>query len=869
MKRISFISIIISAALLFIPIIANAVVADPKPKTITQPDGSTLTITVHGDEFLNWITVGNRLVAKGADGYYYYATFNADGSKTISATRATNSATQFTTTAIKPPFQAVQTANMRRAQRRQIEQNSEISIGSKRFLVLLIEFSDLKFTVDNPTQAFHDLLNQEGYSLNGATGSSRDYYYENSNGMFDPTFDVYGPIKVSKGYAHYGSDDYYGYEATDYLLAEACRLYDSQIDFSEYDHDGDGYVDNVFFFYAGHNEAEGAGSDYIWPHAWAIYRENVILDGVQIFQFACTSEYKGYSGQTMASIGTFTHEFGHVLGLPDFYDTDYEANGSGLGLSQLSLMSNGSYNNNSCTPPYLNGIERQILGWMDEFTEWTSSGEKVLEPINSNNSYITVTTNPGEFFVYESRPAIGWDMYIGDEGLVIYHVDKSNNVVNGATAKSRWESGYDINSYAAHQCFDLVESIYPESAVTYVNDFFFPGRVNQTSFTANTEPAAKDWSGLPTGYNLTDIRLSGENVILNLSIDKGKKIIGTITNRHGEPIVNASITVSPVSQTTNNSIRQLGIVMKNSQESITIESDANGNYIADLTDFEENDFEIKVQALGYTPYTNYVEILAGELILDIVLLTTEEASSIELKKHNEIDGGIGSDSNSEWWAKVEYSANELVSYSDYEFKNISFTVLGQTAESVTVFIEKDNNRIYSANVPIDEINFGVSTTVFIEEEITIESGHSYSFGYGIIGCDYGFPLGIDGGPIVDGGGLYSVDGYSWYDLRDASINANFIISAGISKNVSNFELLGITTIVSHKESYNTGDNFVFELSSSSKTPSEVEWYFDNVIQNEKQVTLTEGEHIVKAYVIYTDGTIETLVLEILVQSNTQ
>ena len=174
MRNFKFLSIILSTALLFIPLFANAVVADPKPKTITQPDGSTLTITVHGDEFLHWTTVGNRLVEKGGDGFYYLATFNEDGTKTISSTRATNSSIIPTSTPVRPPFAAAQMARLKRAQRNNIQRSSSISLGNKNFLVLLIEFSDLPFTVDNPQQAFSNLLNQEGYNKNGATGSSKD-----------------------------------------------------------------------------------------------------------------------------------------------------------------------------------------------------------------------------------------------------------------------------------------------------------------------------------------------------------------------------------------------------------------------------------------------------------------------------------------------------------------------------------------------------------------------------------------------------------------------------------------------------------------------------------------------------------------------
>lgn len=866
MRNSKFLSIILSAALLFIPLFANAVVADPKPKTITQPDGSTLTITVHGDEFLHWTTVGNRLVEKGADGFYYLATFNEDGTKTISSTRATNSSIIPTSTPVRPPFAAAQMARLKRAQRNNIQRSSSISLGNKNFLVLLIEFSDLPFTVDNPQQAFSNLLNQEGYNKNGATGSSKDYYYENSSGAFDPSFDVYGPIKVSGGYAEYGSNDAYGFEPTDYLLAEACRLADKDIDFSDYDLDSDGRVDNVFFFFAGHNEAEGGGSDRIWPHAWAIYRDQVYLDGVQVFQFACTSEYNGYAGQDMANIGTFTHEFAHVIGLPDFYDTNYEEDGYGNGLSNLSLMSGGSYNNNNCTPPYLNGIERNMLGWMDEFVQLSTSGEKTIEPIFNNVSYITLTDNPGEFYMYESRPAVGWDKYIGASGLAIYHVDQSKNMVNGNYADRLWQGGYDINSYAAHQCFDLIESVPTENDIWGPEDLFFPGGSGRRTFDATSTPAAITWAGHPTGYNISKITISGDNVTFDLKVDHERKIEGRIVGKDGAAIPNANITITPL-KSESSAISRLGVLNRASQEVITTRSNMNGEYSVNISDFDEYTmFQIKIQLLGYMDYTNVVEVIAGTFLHNVTLLTYSESMDIELKKHNELNNSLGSgDPSVDWWAAVSFSADELSAYSSYMFRYISFVIMGDSVDEVGVVLYRGDERIYIAEVPTEDINLGTTTTVAINENIEILPGYEYRFGYYTKGCDPGYPLAIDAGPRNEGGSFFSNDGDNWYSLADADIDANFIISAVISQSYTEFEGLGINLIVSPKNIYSAGESFTFALTKSIKEIAETQWYFDNNLQSEESIVLTSGEHTIKAVVTYSDGSSDILVQEIMVE----
>lgn len=504
---------------------AYAVRAYPYPITITQPDGTTLTIQIHGDEFLNWTTAGGRLVEQGPDGFYYYASFNSDGTKSLSKTRVSTNSIAYSfskesSNSIRPPQAAIAAAQAKRQSVARIG-NPDLAVGEHRFLVLLIEFSDLDFTIDNPQESFSRLLNEEGYSDNGATGSSYDYYYENSGGAFDPSFDVYGPYKLERSQAYYGyvadgtpKGGDRAYEA----LADACQLADSEIDFSIYDQDNDGTVDNIFFFFAGSNQAEGGGIYTIWPHQWRLYPQyvgTINLDGVNLnTSYACTSEYNSH--HTMAGIGTFTHEFGHVIGLPDFYDADYEENGNAAGPGTLSLMASGSYNNNGCTPPYLSGFERSMLGWLD-LTEWEESGTKTLKPVHENEAYMTPTATDGEFYVYEYRDGTGWDQYVGGTGVAIYHVDRS------AQYLSRWENN-QVNNYEDHECYDLIESSGNPNAATNIEKLY-PGSTNNREFSSTSNPASVDWNGDPTGFNITEITDNAKNATLMLVNLSGGTII--------------------------------------------------------------------------------------------------------------------------------------------------------------------------------------------------------------------------------------------------------------------------------------------------------------------------------------------------------
>ena len=225
-------------------------------------------------------------------------------------------------------------------------------MGEKRFLVLLIEFSDLSFTLENPQEAFSNQLNQEGYSAHGATGSVRDFYIDNSSGQFMPIYDVYGPVKVSKAYSYYGKNDAQGSDTNpDEALYEACCILDPDLDFSIYDNDHDGFVDFVYVIYAGRGEADGGGGNTIWPHTswiYSSYGKTVYLDGKRLDTYACSPELQSGSGYlTRDGIGSFCHEFSHVLGLSDHYATNYS---SVKQTGAWDLMCSGSYNNNSNTP---------------------------------------------------------------------------------------------------------------------------------------------------------------------------------------------------------------------------------------------------------------------------------------------------------------------------------------------------------------------------------------------------------------------------------------------------------------------------------------------------------------------------------------
>ena len=474
-----------------------AVPALPGKFKYTQPDGTVITLERHGDEYLHWTTDDSGNVVEKDDAGYYRVV--PEGK--IQARRAA--------------------ARIRRSAagrvRRQNSAQKNIAFGQKRFLVILVQFSDVSFTSSTAQSDFSSLLNDKGYSKNGATGSARDYYYDNSDGRFEPVFDVYGPVTLDNTMAYYGGDNADGEDKQPHLaVKEGCEALDSEIDFSQYDNDGDGAVDLVFMYYAGYGEADSKDrEDTIWPHQWELTSGGVrlTLDGKIIDKYACSNELYGDRSKffgKMCGIGTACHEFGHAMGLPDFYDTDYEENGESHGLFFFSLMCSGSYLNEGRTPPRFNAVERVMLGWMDEsdVKELPGGNNISLASIKDNVAFRSNTTMDGEFFVYECRDYTGWDSYI-PYGLLVYHVDKSKGrtVVGRMTPFRLWDewvSYNSINAYGDHPCFYVIPSadqtnlnFEPQS----LNEYPFPGRNKVTSYTP------VDWNG-EAGPEISSIRFN-------------------------------------------------------------------------------------------------------------------------------------------------------------------------------------------------------------------------------------------------------------------------------------------------------------------------------------------------------------------------
>lgn len=428
--------------------------ADPTPKKFIQPDGSEMTVIIRGDEY------GHTVYALDGTPLSY------DGSRRMYV-RSTDA--------------GLMNRGMRKSNgKKRVKAGNYPTVGKTRNLVVLVEYADLGFnSVSDPRDFYTRMLNEKGFTHeNGANGSARDFYLASSGGRFDPEFDVVGPVKLSKNHDYYGSDE----RGQDYrmseFLPEVLNLIDDEVDFSIYDTDNDGYIDNVYFFYAGNGQADTpGGTSLIWPHsadASVAWKLNLEYDGKKFEHYAISNEVRyDEDGKVQPTgIGTFVHEFGHVLGLMDHYDTGYSMFAFGLG--EMDTMAAGSYNNNMHTPPYFSLFERVELGWA-EYTDLDSRDPMIrsLRPIGdeAEGFRVSVPGKENEWFVLENRQQRGWDEYLPAHGMLIWHIDYDQEI---------WDRNA-VNTDATHQRIDIVEvdGIGTESSR---DGDTMPGAANITSF---------------------------------------------------------------------------------------------------------------------------------------------------------------------------------------------------------------------------------------------------------------------------------------------------------------------------------------------------------------------------------------------------
>jgi len=496
-------------------IMGNPVAASPaypNPVKVTQPDGTTVTVILKGDEFAKWAqTLDGYTLLYNSRGVYEYAVVNTDGDIVPSGVRASEQSHRtaaetalLTSTAKGLSFSRSQLDMIRSIQQIRDRENSLRTFpttGARKLVCILMGFKDKAFT---KTQAdMNNLFNQVGYSANGATGSVKDFYNENSWNQFNLTVTVAGPFTAANNMSYYGGNDASGSDSNPRaLVTEAVNAADATVNFADFDNDNDGTVDGVYVIYAGYGEEAGGGADCIWAHAWNI--TSVTKDGKTISKYSCSAELSGNSGSTICAIGVICHEFGHVLGAPDYYDTNYSTGGQFDGTGYWDIMSAGSWNNNGITPAHHNAYTKvKVYGWATA-TELTSATNVSVSNAEANKSFYQInSTTSGEYWLMENRQQVGFDANIPGHGLIIYHV---NSGIASATTSNNINATYPQKMYPV--CASATTNP-GTTASTYgtINGggCSFPGTSSKTSFTDATTPNMKSWAGTNTAKPISSI----------------------------------------------------------------------------------------------------------------------------------------------------------------------------------------------------------------------------------------------------------------------------------------------------------------------------------------------------------------------------
>ena len=496
--------------------------ANSIPVQVRQADGTTITVILRGDEHINWYTtLDGVLLVQAADNSYYVGKVTKDG-RLIATQQLAHEAAwrssaernlidkqdkeKFYSYVSKVAEQSENSYNNRPLTRVTVDSGYGgvpyfPHTGSPKVLVILAEFSDTTFTIQNTKQVFTNYLMNEGhftetaYRQNGNYKGVRGYFKDCSYGKFTPTFDVVGPVKLPKPQTYYGAGDD---NITD-LMTDACNAVDNEVDFSQYDANGDGMVDLVYIIYAGHSaNYRGNTSTDIWPKSGTTIISKT-FDGKSIRRYGVSNELAGRENkkkekETINGIGLFCHEFSHTLGLPDIYAIPgtAAADQDNQGMEYWDLMDGGTEVQNGRVPsPYL-AWEREAMGWMtiDKLTsDQQVTDLKSLE--NGGKAYKILNKNvANEFIVLQSIQQGGW--YQGwtktqiPKGLLAYRIsypyDKVNifdfpNNVKGkprvivvpadGEVLSAMNSGGDFNKYITN----LTNDLYPLGSKNSINEF--------------------------------------------------------------------------------------------------------------------------------------------------------------------------------------------------------------------------------------------------------------------------------------------------------------------------------------------------------------------------------------------------------------
>lgn len=533
---------------------ANAVPAKKLQKVITLANGTQVSVELRGDEYLSWW--------EGTDGTAYRTTatdenvfeaFDLEAQKPAAAARRARTE-QGRVARLARVKNSLKGADDKM---RGLGGDHITYKGVKKGLVVLVDFKNKKFADGHDLEYYKNVINGKDFTdeEEGYVGSVRDYFLAQSNGQFELDFDVVGPVTMSKNYGYYGNDGAYQKDEKVYeMIKEACDGIKDQVNLKNYDWDGDGEADQVFFLYAGLGQASGGSAGTIWPHESELrYWPCGVLSYStgKINTYACANELQpetqGSSRYISAGIGTICHEFSHCLGFADMYDT---SGGGGYGMSVYDVMDQGSYNGNGFVPCNYTAFERIYAGWVEAIELDAPATVKDMKSVSDYGRPFIMYNykNTNEYFLLENRQNTGWDEGLyGSNGLLIVHVNYVpsrwiNNSVNWSAEKIQCCTVVNADGSRENTQYSLQGDLYP---------YEVKGVTMNDEFTDYSEPAAKLYNknsdnSYALGIPITKIKRSKGSVSFLVCGGDDKNVIdntfkGVVDGINGVTVANKTV----------------------------------------------------------------------------------------------------------------------------------------------------------------------------------------------------------------------------------------------------------------------------------------------------------------------------------------
>lgn len=418
--------------------------ANPEPFSYQQKDGSVVTLQDFGDDHYHFTKTSDGYMVMGnGDGSYVYVGEDGTPSKFIAknANKRTDEEDSFLKSLDQSEVQKKHkalngdrfpetayppVAKPKLLLRASSYANSFVK-GDRFFPVILLSTAD--FTGFDST-LFARMFNEEGYSDDGHYGSLKDYFKSSSGGQFNPTFDIY-PVKIAKNFGSYDGEGSLIPAALDILVERE----DFKARASKYES-----VIPFIFMHPLSNDAAQTYNDWYYSHQYNLqysmgrkYSKN----GFTFDSYAFVAQKLEYTKDKVNMLGTYAHEFSHVLGLYDLYSADAQGYAT-IGPNPYDVMALGLRNGNGRYPPTYSAFERESMGWLTINEIEAGDSIYTLKNIAGMQAYsISNPKNNDEYYVVEYRPAVGFDSKMtgssysgktGANGVFVWYVNYDHSV---------------------------------------------------------------------------------------------------------------------------------------------------------------------------------------------------------------------------------------------------------------------------------------------------------------------------------------------------------------------------------------------------------------------------------------------------------